>query len=153
VLVITFDEGGAFDTAGCCTGGPAGTAGFGGQVGMVVLGAPVATGSTTAKYDHASLLRTSEDLLGISTHLNNAASATPITGIWKQPAGGDDSDAVAAASQGRGGNNSTADLTTASVGLPTTTSSRPPAAIALILALPVLAVPALLRRRRSGRAR
>jgi hypothetical protein len=84
VLFVTFDEGGAGDTSGCCTGGPAGTSGFGGQVGMLVLGAPVATGSTTARYDHASLLRTTEDMLGISTHLGNAASATPITGIWTQ---------------------------------------------------------------------
>jgi len=82
-LFVTFDEGSSSDTSGCCTGGPGGTSGFGGQVGMVVLGAPVTTHSTTAsKYDHASLLRTTEDMLGITTYLGNAASASPITGIW-----------------------------------------------------------------------
>jgi hypothetical protein len=83
VLLLTFDEGSSSDTSGCCTGGPAGVSGFGGQVGLLALGAPVTVhGSTTTKYDHASLLRTTEDMLGISTHLGNAASATPITGIW-----------------------------------------------------------------------
>jgi hypothetical protein len=85
VLFIAFDEGNAQDTAGCCNGGPAGQRGFGGQTGMLVLGAPVLTTKTDAQYDHASLLRTTEDMLGITTHLNNAASAQPITGIWKAP--------------------------------------------------------------------
>ena len=148
VLIITFDEGGANDTAGCCTGGPGGTAGFGGQVGMLVLGAPVATGSTATKYDHASLLRTSEDLLGISTHLNNAASAAPITGIWTQP--------VAPASLGPVSSGSTTTDPTASAANPagalpnTSASSGLPAAVALALAVPVLAAPAL-RRRRAAR--
>lgn len=87
VLFVTFDEGGASDTGGCCTGGPGGVSGFGGQVGMVALGAPVGVHVTTqSKYDHASLLRTTEDMLGITTHLGNAATASPITGIWTQPA-------------------------------------------------------------------
>ncbi len=85
VLFVTFDEGSASDPSGCCAGGPGGATGFGGQVGMVVLGAPVAHTTTQSKYDHASLLRTTEDMLGITTYLNNAASASPITGIWAPP--------------------------------------------------------------------
>jgi hypothetical protein len=145
VLFVTFDEGGANDTAGCCTGGPGGMAGFGGQVGMVVLGSPVAAGTTATKYDHASLLRTTEDLLGISTHLNNAASATPITGIWTQALVASNSGSTPAASPTPG----TPGTSSAAIGLPNTAApSGPPAAVMLALAAPLLAAPALRRRRR-----
>lgn len=82
VLLINFDEGAASDTSGCCTGGPAGTAGFGGRVGLLALGAGLPAGKVvTTPYDHASLLRTLEDLFGISEHLNNAATASPMTDV------------------------------------------------------------------------
>jgi phosphatidylinositol-3-phosphatase len=77
LLLITFDEGSASppDTSGCCTGGPGGAAGAGGRVGLLALGAGVAVGTTThSSYDHASLLRTTEDAMGISAHLNNSAA-------------------------------------------------------------------------------
>ncbi|MBV8527010.1 MAG: hypothetical protein JOZ75_01710 [Candidatus Dormibacteraeota bacterium] len=83
VLFITTDEGSATDLAGCCTGGPGGLPGFGGKVGLLALGAHVRGGSTsTVAHDHASLLRTTEDALGISTHLNNAASATSMSDLF-----------------------------------------------------------------------
>ncbi|MBV9101835.1 MAG: hypothetical protein JOZ46_10465 [Candidatus Dormibacteraeota bacterium] len=86
VLLITFDEGATSDTSGCCTGGPGGAAGFGGRVGLLALGAGVATGTVTHhSYDHASLLRTVEDALGISTYLGNAATATPMADLFTQP--------------------------------------------------------------------
>ena len=83
LLLITFDEGAASDTSGCCTGGPGGTAGVGGRVGLLALGSGISSGLVThAQYDHASLLRTLEDGYGISEHLNNAGSATPMTGLF-----------------------------------------------------------------------
>jgi len=75
VLIITFDENGFGDGPpfGCCHGGIAGLPGFGGRVGLLALGAGITPGRTVhTKYDHASLLRTLEDMFGISEHLNNA---------------------------------------------------------------------------------
>ncbi|MFN2582192.1 MAG: alkaline phosphatase family protein [Candidatus Dormibacteria bacterium] len=92
VLFITFDEGNPTgDETGCCTGGQGGTQGFGGKVGLLALGAGVKTGSSVSQpatanaYDHASLLRTTEDALGISTYLNNASTATPMSDLFAQP--------------------------------------------------------------------
>ena len=86
LLIVTFDEASTSDTGGCCTGGPGGTAGFGGQVGLLAVGAGVTRGRVMdTAYDHASLLRTVEDLFGISEHLNNAASSTPMTDLFTAP--------------------------------------------------------------------
>lgn len=83
VLFVTFDEASPSDPGGCCHGGPAGQRGFGGQVGLLALGPAVHAGYTsTQQYDHASLLRTVEDALGISTYLNNAAASAPMDDIW-----------------------------------------------------------------------
>jgi hypothetical protein len=82
LLLVYFDEGAASDTGGCCTGGPGGTAGFGGRVGLLALGAGLPHGKVVnTPYDHASLLRTLEDLFGIGEHLNNAATASPMTDV------------------------------------------------------------------------
>jgi phospholipase C len=82
-LIITFDEASTNDTSGCCTGGPGGAMGFGGRVGLLALGARTRPGVTVStKYDHASLLRTVEDVFGISTYLNNAAGATPMADLF-----------------------------------------------------------------------
>ena len=87
VLFITTDEGASSSTSGCCHGGPAAQTGFGGQVGLLALGPMVAAGTKSSnQYDHASLLRTEEDLLGIGTYLNNAASSSPMTDIWSSAA-------------------------------------------------------------------
>ena len=88
LLLITSDEGAVpSDGSGCCTGGPGGGPGFGGKVGLLALGAGVRSGYTTStSYDHASLLRTTEDALGISTRLNNAASASAMSDLFAQPA-------------------------------------------------------------------
>ena len=40
----------------------------------------------TTPYDHASLLRTIEDVFGIGTYLNNAALSSPMTDLFGQPA-------------------------------------------------------------------
>jgi hypothetical protein len=87
LLLITFDEGNfPNDTSGCCTGGVGGTAGNGGLVGLLALGPGVAVGSTTQHaYDHASLLRTTEDAMGITTYLNNAGTATAMSELFAQP--------------------------------------------------------------------
>jgi phosphatidylinositol-3-phosphatase len=88
VLFITTDEGSNSDTSGCCTGGPGGQQGFGGKVGLFAIGPGVHTGFTsTVNYDHASLLRTTEDVLGIATHLNNAASASSMSDLFAAPSG------------------------------------------------------------------
>ena len=81
LVIITFDEaelGSPNDTASCCNelsgpnvSSPGITGPGGGQVGAVVLGSPsyIKAGSIdkTGKYNHYSLLRTTEDLLGITT--------------------------------------------------------------------------------------
>ena len=145
VLFVTFDEGTPSDPSGCCTGGPGGASGFGGQVGMVVLGAPVAAhATTTAKYDHASLLRTTEDMLGITAHLGNAASASPITGIWTQPevsSAGTPATPAPSPSAGPAG--------PAAISLPNT--AAPPAAVPALLALGALGGVAAAVRRRHRR--
>jgi MYXO-CTERM domain-containing protein len=86
VLFITFDEGANSDTTGCCTGGVGGAAGFGGRVGLLALGPGVAVGTTTHhNYDHASMLRTFEDALGITTYIGNASSATAMSDLFATP--------------------------------------------------------------------
>jgi phospholipase C len=84
LLLVTDDEGNfPSDNTGCCTGGPGGTAGFGGRVGLIALGPGVKAGQTvTTSYDHASLLRTLESLFGIDEHLNNAASAVVMKDLF-----------------------------------------------------------------------
>lgn len=87
LLLITFDEGSASDTSGCCTGGPGGIAGVGGRVGLLALGSGITPGLVThTPYDHASLLRTLEDSYGISDHLNNAGTATSMASLFASPA-------------------------------------------------------------------
>jgi phospholipase C len=83
LLLVTFDEGSSTDTSGCCTGGPGGRPGVGGRVGLLALSRSVPSGGVvTTPYDHASLLRTIEGSLGISEHLNNAATATPMADLF-----------------------------------------------------------------------
>jgi acid phosphatase len=68
LLVVTFDEDNNLS---------------GNRVATVVYGQPVAAGSSSATtYNHYSLLRTLEDMAGLSAHAGNAASASDITGIW-----------------------------------------------------------------------
>jgi len=91
LLLITFDEGSNTDVSGCCTGGPGGTQGRGGLVGLVALGPGVKTGQTVhTSYDHASLLRTLEDIFGINTYLNDAGAtgAVPMTALFGGPGTG-----------------------------------------------------------------
>jgi hypothetical protein len=76
LLMITFDENGFSDVQGCCAP-PA----FGGRVGLLALDSPSAAYIThgavvTTTYDHWSYLRTVEDTLGISEHLNFAGLPT-----------------------------------------------------------------------------
>jgi hypothetical protein len=92
VLFITADEGNVAtsntDVSGCCTGGAGGQPGFGGKVGLLALGHGVRAGYTsTVDYDHVSQLRTVEDALGISTHLNNAATATAMSDLFVHSSG------------------------------------------------------------------
>jgi hypothetical protein len=91
LLLITFDENGISDIPGCCGaladvnqlvgGGGATTSGvaaIGGRIGLLAIGAGVAKGQVVhTPYDHWSYLRTVEDGLGISEHLNVAG--LPIT--------------------------------------------------------------------------
>jgi len=79
LLMITFDENGFSDVAGCC-GALSGTVGLtnatsalalGGRIGLVALGSGVKAGKVVhTTYDHWSYLRTVEDALGIGEHLN-----------------------------------------------------------------------------------
>ncbi|PYC73045.1 acid phosphatase [Streptomyces tateyamensis] len=68
LLVVTFDEDNSAN---------------GNHIPTVVYGQHVAAGSSaTATYNHYSVLRTLEDLAGLSTHAGNAATASDVTGIW-----------------------------------------------------------------------
>ncbi|MBV8201048.1 MAG: hypothetical protein JOZ15_10545 [Acidobacteria bacterium] len=83
LLLITFDEASTSDTSGCCTGGPGGGPGTGGRVGLLALSTAVPAGVVVSTpYDHASLLRTIEDSLGIAEHLNNAGTATAMADLF-----------------------------------------------------------------------
>jgi hypothetical protein len=48
----------------------------------IVIGQSVKSGNYSATLNHYNLLRTIEDMYGLG-HLGNAATAAPITGIWK----------------------------------------------------------------------
>jgi phosphatidylinositol-3-phosphatase len=81
LLLITFDENGFSDIPGCCgalTGSASTTAlAFGGHIGLVAIGSGITPGKVvTTPYDHWSGLRTTEDALGISEHLNMAGLPT-----------------------------------------------------------------------------
>ncbi|MFF2626662.1 alkaline phosphatase family protein [Kitasatospora griseola] len=68
LLVVTFDEDNSLS---------------GNRIPTVVYGQHVIPGSTNATtYNHYNVLRTLEDLAGLSAHAGNAASASDITGIW-----------------------------------------------------------------------
>jgi hypothetical protein len=85
LLLITFDENGftGGPPFGCCSGGPGGVApGFGGQIGLVALSPRLTPKVVHTDYDHMSLLRTLEDMFGISEHLNNAGMASPMADLF-----------------------------------------------------------------------
>jgi hypothetical protein len=82
LLIITFDEGALSSPTGCCAGGPAGGPGFGGRVGLLALGAGVSAHVVHTPYDHASLLRTTEDALGITEHLGNASRSAAMRDLF-----------------------------------------------------------------------
>ncbi|KQV17473.1 MULTISPECIES: alkaline phosphatase family protein [unclassified Kitasatospora] len=68
LLVITFDEDDAHS---------------GNHIPTLVYGAGVRPGSSSASvYGHTDLLRTLEELAGLTTHAGRAAGATRIVGIW-----------------------------------------------------------------------
>ncbi|MEU5540280.1 alkaline phosphatase family protein [Streptomyces sp. NPDC020362] len=55
----------------------------GNRIPTVLYGQHVAPGSSSSTtYNHYNVLRTVEDLAGLTTHAGNAASASDITGIW-----------------------------------------------------------------------
>jgi len=101
LLVITFDEGGTDDTAGCA---PCHDTSAGGRIGALLIGAPVARPGTVEPGwhgDHYSLLRTWESAWGLPTLKSRAASpaaaatvhdgdpgVTPLPDVWKTAAAG-----------------------------------------------------------------
>lgn len=56
------------------------------QIATVLVGANVKAGNYSEQIDHYNLLRTLEDMYGLSP-IANAASVTPITDVWSTPAG------------------------------------------------------------------
>ncbi|MFK0293643.1 alkaline phosphatase family protein [Streptomyces sp. NPDC090442] len=68
ILAVTFDEDDRLS---------------GNRIPTLFYGAHVAPGSTTdTTYNHYNVLRTLEDLAGLTAHAGNAAAAADITGIW-----------------------------------------------------------------------
>ncbi|MEW9533823.1 alkaline phosphatase family protein [Microbispora sp. NPDC049125] len=68
LLIVTFDEDNRLS---------------GNRIATVVYGAHVTPGSSSGTtYNHYNLLRTLEDMAGLTAHAGNAASAADITGIW-----------------------------------------------------------------------
>ena len=77
VLIITFDE------ADTKSPNNAIKFGNGGQIVFAVMSNLANVGSYGNLWNHYSLLRTLEDGLGVSGHVGNADTATPINTIWK----------------------------------------------------------------------
>jgi hypothetical protein len=149
LLIITLDEASISDISGCCHGGPGGTAGFGGRVGLLAIGPGVAPGGTIhTEYDHASLLRTIEDVFGVDEHLNNAGASDPMVDLFT--AGTTSPDSPGPGTPGAGDPTPGANR---SGGLPNTTASQTPASPppAALLALVPLAAALGLRSWRRGR--
>ena len=70
LLIVTFDEGRGWR--------------HGNHIYTVVHGERVIPGSVSDdRYDHYSLLRTIEEVLGLGTLGQGDSKASPITGIWK----------------------------------------------------------------------
>lgn len=68
ILAVTFDEDNRLS---------------GNRIPTVLYGQHVSPGSSSSTtYNHYNVLRTLEDLAGLTTHAGNAASASDITGIW-----------------------------------------------------------------------
>ncbi|WP_327237912.1 alkaline phosphatase family protein [Streptomyces sp. NBC_01317] len=68
MLVVTFDEDNKLS---------------GNRIPTLFYGQHVTPGSSVATtYNHYNVLRTLEDLAGLTTHAGNAASASAVTGIW-----------------------------------------------------------------------
>ncbi|KUL37859.1 acid phosphatase [Streptomyces sp. NRRL F-4489] len=68
LLAVTFDEDNRLS---------------GNRIPTLFYGAHVAPGSSSATtYNHYNVLRTLEELAGLSAHAGNAASASAVTGIW-----------------------------------------------------------------------
>lgn len=68
ILAVTFDEDNKLS---------------GNRIPTVLYGQHVTPGSSSSTtYNHYNVLRTVEDLAGLSTHAGNAASASDISGIW-----------------------------------------------------------------------
>ena len=51
-------------------------------IAMIVVGGPVKSGQSNTQYTHYNLLRTIEDIYGL-TPIGGSAAVPPITGIWK----------------------------------------------------------------------
>jgi hypothetical protein len=96
LIVVTFDEGAATDTAGCV---PCRDTSAGGRVGALLIGDPVANPGAIDRVwqgDHYSLLRTWETAWGLPTLKSRAVSTSaaatvhdgdpgvrPLTGVWR----------------------------------------------------------------------
>jgi phosphatidylinositol-3-phosphatase len=87
-IVITFDESGGDQRAGCCGYDPASTANFGGgHIPTIVITNHGPRGlSDPTPYSHYSLLRTIEDAFGIRQYLGHAAQSdkgvTPMSPLF-----------------------------------------------------------------------
>jgi hypothetical protein len=81
LLIITFDEAQAIDASACCSEQPGpnsarpGVIGpGGGRIGAVLLSPFIAPGTVSnVPYNHYSMLRSVEDLFGLTPHLGFAA--------------------------------------------------------------------------------
>jgi hypothetical protein len=75
LLVITFSDAPASDTSGCCASPAAGAVTGGGRVGTLLLSRFATAGAdSTTPYNHYSLLRSVEDVFGLS-HLADAGQS------------------------------------------------------------------------------
>jgi hypothetical protein len=81
LVVITFDEND--DASGGTDEGPT-TPGKNNQIYTALYGSMVKAGSTSsAQYDHHSMMRTIENALGTGTLGQGDETAKPISGVWK----------------------------------------------------------------------
>src|SRR5437763_13889904 len=84
LLIITWDENGAdYATPTSCANGINTTPPFN-HIATLIIGAHVKPGSVnTTTYTHYNVLRTIEEMEGITTPLGGSAKVPPITCIWQ----------------------------------------------------------------------
>ena len=82
LLVVTWDEDSASYSNPCPNGIDTPSQQYPNRIATVIVGKPVKPGKYNTQYTHYNLLRTLEDIYGL-TPIGGSDGVQPITGIWK----------------------------------------------------------------------